>query len=62
MPYLGIALPDLLRLAQSHLFLSGCAVGLALLLGLPIAIIAARHPPCARKNPASRPAAVDPIA
>lgn len=43
MPELGIALPDLLRLAQSHLFLSGCAVGLALLLGLPIAIIAARH-------------------
>ena len=43
MPDLGIALPDLLRLAQSHLFLSFCAVGLALLLGLQIAIIAARH-------------------
>lgn len=43
MPNLGIVMPDLLRLAQSHLFLSGCAVGLALLLGLPIAIIAARH-------------------
>lgn len=34
--------PELLRLVQAHLFLSGCAVAVALLIGLPIAIVAAR--------------------
>ncbi|MBT2189022.1 ABC transporter permease/substrate-binding protein [Sphingobium nicotianae] len=40
---IGIALPDLLRLVQAHLFLSGCAVAAALLVGLPTAILAARN-------------------
>jgi len=42
MPDLGLPLADLLRLAQAHLFLSGCAVILALLLGFPAALLAAR--------------------
>jgi len=40
---LGLALPDLLRLVQAHLFLSGVAVVAALLFGLPTAILAARN-------------------
>ncbi|MDR3526449.1 MAG: ABC transporter permease/substrate-binding protein [Rhizomicrobium sp.] len=40
---LGLSLVDLLRLVQAHLFLSGCAVVTAIVLGLPIAILAARH-------------------
>lgn len=39
---LGVPLSELLRLVQAHLFLSGCAVLLALLIGLPSAILAAR--------------------
>jgi osmoprotectant transport system permease protein len=35
---------ELLRLTQAHLFLSGCAVLAAILIGLPIAILAARNP------------------
>ena len=40
---LGLSLPELLRLIQAHLFLSGCAVVAALIFGLPAAILAARH-------------------
>ncbi len=43
MPDLGVSPSDLLRLVQAHLFLSGCAVFAALLIGLPAAILAARH-------------------
>ena len=43
MPDIGIPPPDLLRLVQAHLFLSGCAVFAALLIGLPVAILAARN-------------------
>ncbi len=43
MPDLGVSPYDLLRLVQAHLFLSGCAVFGALLIGLPAAILAARH-------------------
>jgi len=42
MPDLGISFAELARLVQAHLVLSGCAVGLALLIGLPVAILAAR--------------------
>ena len=42
MPHFGLALADLLRLVQAHLFLSGSAVVAALLFGLPTAILAAR--------------------
>ncbi|MBO9669111.1 MAG: ABC transporter permease/substrate-binding protein [Sphingobium sp.] len=38
----GVPLPELLRLAQAHLFLSGCAVLAASLIGLPASILAAR--------------------
>ncbi len=43
MTELGVALPDLLRLVQAHLFLSGSAVVAALVIGLPTAIMAARN-------------------
>jgi len=43
MPDFGLPLADLLRLVQAHLFLSGCAVAAALLVGLPAAILAARN-------------------
>lgn len=43
MPHFGLALADLLRLVQAHLFLSGSAVLVALLFGLPTAILAARN-------------------
>lgn len=39
---LGVPLSELLRLAQTHLFLSGCAVLAASLIGLPVSILAAR--------------------
>lgn len=42
MGWAGVPLAELLRLAQAHLFLSGCAVLAALLIGLPAAILAAR--------------------
>jgi osmoprotectant transport system permease protein len=42
MPEIGIPLPELARLVQAHLFLSGCAVFAALLLGFPVALLAAR--------------------
>jgi osmoprotectant transport system permease protein len=38
------ALAELPGLARSHLLLSGCAVGIGVLAGLPLAILAARHP------------------
>ncbi|HWJ68426.1 MAG TPA: ABC transporter permease/substrate-binding protein [Sphingobium sp.] len=37
----GVSWPELARLAQAHLFLSGCAVLAAVLIGLPVAILAA---------------------
>jgi len=43
MDTLGIPLPELLRLVQAHLFLSGCAVLAATLVGLPVAILAAHN-------------------
>ncbi|MBO9575657.1 MAG: ABC transporter permease/substrate-binding protein [Sphingobium sp.] len=42
MAELDLPSSDLLRLTQAHLFLSGCAVLSALLIGLPVAILAAR--------------------
>jgi osmoprotectant transport system permease protein len=41
MSLLGVSLEELLRLAQAHLVLSGCAMLLAILVGLPVAIWAA---------------------
>ena len=38
------ALAELPGLARSHLLLSGCAVGIGVLIGLPLAILSARHP------------------
>jgi osmoprotectant transport system permease protein len=38
------ALAELPGLARSHLLLSGCAVAIAVLAGLPLAILSARHP------------------
>jgi len=35
---------ELIGLAQSHLLLSGCAVGIGVLIGLPLAILSARSP------------------
>ena len=43
-PAFSEALADLPDLARSHLLLSGCAVGIGVLAGLPLAILAARHP------------------
>ena len=43
MSELGVATGDLLRLVQAHLFLSGCAILAAALIGLPVAILAARN-------------------
>ncbi len=39
----GVPLAELVRLMQAHLFLSGCAVLAAVIIGLPIAIWAAHH-------------------
>lgn len=39
----SVAWGELARLAQAHLFLSGCAVLAAILIGLPVAILAARN-------------------
>lgn len=39
----GVPLSELMRLMQAHLFLSGCAVVAALIVGMPIAIWAAHH-------------------
>jgi osmoprotectant transport system permease protein len=38
------ALTELPGLARSHLLLSGCAVGIGVIVGLPLAILSARHP------------------
>ena len=38
----GVPFTDLLRLAQAHLLLSGCAVLVAILVGLPISLWAAQ--------------------
>jgi osmoprotectant transport system permease protein len=43
MAELGMPLAELLRLIQAHLFLSGCAVLAAILVGLPVAIVAAHN-------------------
>jgi osmoprotectant transport system permease protein len=43
MDALGIPMSELLRLVQAHLFLSGCAVLAATLVGLPIAILGAQN-------------------
>jgi osmoprotectant transport system permease protein len=43
-PALSEALAELPRLAQSHLLLSGSAVGIGVVLGLPLAIWASRSP------------------
>jgi len=40
----SVGWPELLRLTQAHLFLSGCAVLAAIVIGLPIAVLAARNP------------------
>ena len=41
-PALAEALAELPELVRAHLLLSGCAVGIGVALGLPLAIVAAR--------------------
>jgi osmoprotectant transport system permease protein len=43
MTVFGVSVQELMRLMQAHLFLSGCAVLGAIVVGLPIAIWAAHH-------------------